>query len=63
MHMGRAIAEGGRAERQEELRHMYDVLRVYYQHIDDAPEPYRTQSLTAVRAVLRVLERRQIRNQ
>lgn len=41
---------------KERKAEMYQALRVYYQKLDEMPEPYRKESLTAVRGVLFYLE-------
>ena len=48
------ITQGGREGVCREA--MYAALREYYRTIDDVPEPYRAQSLTAVRAMLAYME-------
>ena len=48
------ITQGGREGVCRDT--MYAALREYYRTIDDVPEPYRSQSLTAVRAMLTYME-------
>lgn len=51
------IEKGGfGGELVEKKMQMYDDLKVFFQRIDNIPEPHKTVSLTTVRSVLRYVE-------